>query len=135
LASQDTPHKTAALRELVGLLNDRAALAGRLLSRDGVKCFGAAEAQASERCFRFASAASSGVVSTRGSNGKSIQVNITFLAPQNNTTPDVQEPVVRGDFIGSIIIVMSCVQSYFGMGCVQHPPIGNFVDAAEKAIE
>ena len=39
---------------------------------------------------------------------------------------------MRGDFIGSIIIVMSCVQSYFGVGCVQHPPIDKFVDAAES---
>jgi hypothetical protein len=39
---------------------------------------------------------------------------------------------VHGDFIGSIIIVMSCVQSYFGVGCVQHPSIDKFVDAAEK---
>jgi len=42
---------------------------------------------------------------------------------------------VRGDFIGSIIIVVGCVQSYFGMSCVQHPPIDNFVDAAEEAVE
>ena len=68
------PHKMAAPSRTFSSFEDRAASVENLLSQGGVKCFGAAGAQASERCFRFASAASSGFVLARGSNSNDNQV-------------------------------------------------------------
>jgi len=56
----------------------------------------------------------------------------SLLAPQNHTALDVKGPAVRGNFIGYIIVVATEFDSaILGMGCVQHPPIDKFVDAAD----